>query len=166
MSLQAVTLGVAICEADHKVVEEGTNWGPRVREYLRNCDPPINVAAPWCAAFLAFVSDVAARGLGVANPLDSVRLEAYVQSYYQWAKEGGRLISPQESIPGDLVLYNFRNVRWDHIGLLITPPDDLGFMRCVEGNTNDAGSRDGDGVYMKIRSLKRNYPVAFVRWAA
>ena len=43
----------------------------KVRDYLSNIDPPINVAAPWCAAAIQYWSDAAARLLGVDNPLDN-----------------------------------------------------------------------------------------------
>lgn len=162
-SLRQVALGVAICEVDNKVREEGgANAGPRVRKYLANAG--INVAAPWCAAFVQYVSDVAANALAVPNPLDAVKLEAYVQSYYVWAKEAGALVKPEAALPGDLVLYDFHGKRWDHIGLLLDTPTE-GAFRSVEGNTNEAGSREGDGVLVRVRSLTK-YPCAFVRWAS
>jgi len=81
--LQIATLGVALGEVSQRVREVGgNNQGPRIQEYLNNLDPPIHEAAPWCAAGLHFCADTAAMGLGVPNPLDAVRLEAYVQSYW------------------------------------------------------------------------------------
>lgn len=163
MSLRAVALGCAVMDARRKVRENGTNSGPEVTEYLKNAG--INVAAPWCAAAVQFWSDVAANALAVKNPLDEVKLEAYVQSYYQWAKDRGSIASEAIALPGDLVLYNFGGKRWDHIGLLLDTPTD-GAFRAVEGNTNEAGSREGDGVLIRIRSTKKGYPVTFVRWAS
>lgn len=159
--LRQVTLGVAICEAQRKVREDGTNSGPRVREYLKAAG--VSVAAPWCAAFVNFCADVAASALALKNPLDDVKLEAYVQSYFQWADESHALVKESQALPGDLVLYSFGKKRWDHIGLLLDTPVD-GSFRAIEGNTNAAGGREGDGVLVRLRGTKKGYPVQFVRW--
>lgn len=170
--LPLVTLGVALGDVDHGVIEEGgPNTGPRVRAYLKHCDPPINVAAPWCAAFVQYVSDVSADALDVPNPLNDVRLEAYVQSYHDWAKANGKLVDVEEAKPGDLILYNFGGKRWDHIGIVMRPLHS-GKIAAIEGNTGPGigasaieRERDGDGVYVKVRQLGRQ-PIAIVRWAA
>lgn len=165
MKLGLVTLGVALGEVDHEVREVGgNNRGPRIAHYLRSLDPPINDAAPWCAAMISYVSDVAAQALGVPNPLDGVRHEAYVQSFHDWASAQGLIVQPSEAEPGDLVLFDFRGIRWDHIGIVLTPPDESGGFRSVEGNTGDRSQRDGDGVFVKGRRID-SYPTAFVRWA-
>lgn len=163
--IRAVTLGVALGEISHGVREEGgNNEGPRIREYLMNTDPPIHVSAPWCAAAVQYWADVACRGLGVPNPLDEVRREAYVQDYRAWAIGRGALVSEVDAEPGDLVLYDFRGIRWDHIGILLSPVE-AGAFRAVEGNTSDASQRDGDAVAVKGRRIDSGYPVCFVRWA-
>lgn len=165
MRIQHVVLGVALAEVDHGVREEGgNNTGPRIRQYLANTTPPIHVAAPWCAAFVQYVADVACRLLDVPNPLDSVKLEAYVQSYYNWAVEHSALVGPEEAQAGDLVLYDFRGKRWDHIGILLSPVD-MDAFRTVEGNTSDSSQRDGDAAAIKGRRTDADYPVCFVRWA-
>lgn len=165
--LELVALGFAAAEADHAVREAGgPNTGPRIRKYLANVDPPINVAAPWCAAFVQYCADRAAALAGAPNPLDAVKLEAYVQSYHEWAKKAGAIVPPEKAEPGDLVLYDFHGTRWDHIGILVVRPDADSWFRAIEGNTNEAGSRDGDGVFFKLRRLNNGYPVEFVRWAA
>lgn len=166
MSLHLATLGVAMAEADHKVREVGgNNRGPRVTAYLRGCDPPINVAAPWCAAAIQYWSDVAARGLGVKNPLDEIRHEALVQSYYDyWAPHG--IVPFKDMAPGDLALFKFPNGpdRWNHIGIVAQRANEDGVFWCVEGNTGDVDQRDGDGVYLKPRVTNDEYPVVFIRW--
>lgn len=161
MSLRWMTLGCAGMDARWKVHERTANAGPEVTEYLRNAG--INVAAPWCAAAVQFWSDTAAGLLAVKNPLDDVKLEAYVQSYFQWADESHALVKESQALPGDLVLYSFGKKRWDHIGLLLDTPVD-GSFRAIEGNTNAAGGREGDGVLVRLRGTKKGYPVQFVRW--
>lgn len=162
-ALQITTLGFAGGDADHKVREEGgNNKGPRIREYLSNIDPPINVAAPWCAAAIQYWSDAAARLLGVANPLDEIKLEAYVQSYHDHFAPGA-VVGPGDASLGDLVLFNFGGDRWNHIGLLAQLPVGSTFWT-VEGNTSEENQRDGDVVTTKPRKLDA-YDVEFIRWA-
>ncbi len=163
MNLALVTLGFAGADSDHEVREvDGPNDGPRIRAYLANTDPPINTPAPYCAAGIQKWSDLAAKLLHVENPLDAVRLEAFVQSYYDWAEAEGRIVtSPRE---GDLVCFRFNHSRWDHIGIVAIPPDSSGAFWTVEANTGDDGGRDGDGVYVKLRSTALGYPTCFIRW--
>lgn len=165
IDLQIAALGVAIGEEWNEVREVGgNNTGPKIMEYLANIDPPINTAAPWCAAFVQAVTDYAASKLGMSNPLDGVRLEAYVQSYYDWAAPR-RLVRPEDVQSGDLVLFDFRGIRWDHIGFVLQPPRDGTTFRTIEGNTSDESQRDGDAVAIKLRSVSARYPTAFIRWA-
>lgn len=163
IDLQAVAVGFALAEVDHQVREVGgNNMGPRVRQYLGNCDPPIGSAAPWCAAWVQYITDRAAKGVSQTNPLDGVALEALVQSYWNWGHDNGRLVT----IPklGDLVCFNFHGKRWDHIGIYLAAGPSTQF-KTIEGNTGDDGGRDGDGVYLKIRDTSR-YPTALIRWGA
>lgn len=163
--IRAIAVGVAACDADHRVREVGgNNRGPRVRQYLENTDPPIAVAAPWCAAAVQYWTDVAARVLGTANPLDAVRQEALVQSYYD---ELGHLeVTAAEVQTGDLVLFRFSGSEsWNHIGLVAQPPrpGSKAFWS-LEGNTSDESQRDGDAVALKPREIDAGYPVCFLTW--
>lgn len=169
--LRLATLGVALAHVDFGIHEVGgNNRGPMVRKYLANLDPPMAEGAPWCAAFVAYVSDVAARGLGIVNPLDRVKLEALVQSYYDEFRLDviGPSVRPE---PGDLVLFKFPrdgkpSETWNHIGFLAQPPKPgTTIAVTIEGNTGDVDQRDGDGVYRKPRDLAK-HPSCIIRWAA
>lgn len=165
--IRLVTLGIAVADADHRVREVGgNNRGPRIRQYLQSLDPPLSEGAPWCAAFVSYCSDLAARALGIANPLDRVKHEALVQSYYESFKADvlGPAVMPE---PGDLVLFRFEgSERWNHIGLVAQPPKPGStLLWSCEGNTGDVSQRDGDGVYLKPRDIAK-VPTAFIRWAA
>lgn len=170
--LELVTLGVALSAVDRNVREEGgNNTGPEIRRYQLNAEPPIHEAVPWCALAFQFYSDVAARGIGVDNPLDAVRLEAYVQDYYDTLR--GYEVSPGGIVlRGFLVLYSFGGERWDHMGLVSRPPAiGSSLFEAVEGNTSPGvgadeaeREREGDVVARKTRQLDANYRVTFIDW--
>jgi hypothetical protein len=166
--LRYATLGVLIGLADIGVREVGgNNVGPQIATILKSCDPPIKTPAPWCAALIQFASDAAARALGVKNPLDAVKLEAYVQSYVEWAKTNHRVIPPSSAIPGDLVCFSFGGSRYDHIGMVQSEVSPKGIFTTVEGNTSDASQRDGDAVARsKVRDLTvGKFTPLFIRWS-
>lgn len=170
ISLRAVTLGVAMGEVWNGVHEVGgNNMGPKVSWYLANCDPPIHIAAPWCAAAVQGCSDHAARQLRMPNPLDAVRQEALVLSYHEWATQNGIVVPAHLAEPGDLVLFDFHpgvGNPWDHIGFLEVAPGQGASFLTLEGNTGSQSQRDGDGFYEKERFTNHTYDVEFVRWAA
>jgi hypothetical protein len=152
------TAALAVAHSDaRRVLREagGPNSGQYVSFILKNAG--VNVAAPWCAAWVQDVFDSAALAAGRKNPLDDVKLEAYVQSYYDWARGAGLIHTKAEDIqPGDLVLFNFGGERYDHIGIVIAPPAQLTAgteFKTIEGNTNDAGGREGDRVAYKTRKI-------------
>lgn len=56
---------------------------------------------------------------------------------------------------GDIVIFvNTRKRAFGHAGIITK----IGFgcFYCVEGNTNDSGSAEGDGVYLKRRTIDRD----------
>lgn len=170
MKVQVRHLAASCAQADEArgIREARPNWGPEIRAYLANCDPPISSAAPWCAAAVQYWTDLACRAWGVVNPLDAVLREAYVQDYFDLAQSRGWAIPDSMVDVGDLALFRFPGgpARWNHIGIVTRPPDAKGLFMSVEGNTGDPDKdqRDGDGVYLKTRSTAGSYRTVFVRW--
>lgn len=166
-SLRERTLGFALSELDQGVheVPGKPNTGPRIKQYLANIDPPIAAAAPWCAAYVQYCADLVAKFSLLKNPLDDVKLEAYVQSYFDWAAKAGTVVSAEKALPGDLVLYSFGKQRFDHIGFLLDPGvGEDGAFRAVEGNTDDEGGREGIKVAVRIRTIHKQR-TGFIHWA-
>lgn len=96
----------------------------------------------WCAAFVACVGF---RTLGRAWPLplsascDVVRLAAQDKGMVVPTPERGDLFFVMKSVHDAT-----------HVGFVTAVRAD-GSCSTIEGNTNDAGSRDGDGVYRRRR---------------
>ena len=168
MRLREVALGCALGEAGPGVREQGgNNSGPDVLAYLANAG--IRVPAAWCAAFVQAMTDRAAHLLSVRNPLDDVEREALVADYVALARARGWIVGPEAARRGDLVAFRFGNppAAWNHIGIVMDRPvrarTGWSAFWSAEGNTGAAGGRDGDGVYLKIRSYDPER-VCFIAW--
>lgn len=105
---------------------------------------------PWCAAFICWCVMVAVAGRAItfkrpktpsAWGLEDWSLE---QDKSTWTlKPPGRDIQR-----GDIVIFKF-----SHVGIAVGPVTSDGYVPTVEGNTNDMGIREGDGVYRKHRNI-------------
>lgn len=131
------------------------NHGPEVKRFLAEVGLPEGYA--WCDAFQSYEEHAAA---GHRLPIES----ASVAQTYAKARELGWLVQrPQR---GDLVLYDFDGDGQcdDHIGIVrsVTPIGGGFEIHTVEGNTGDGSAADGDGVYLRDRSVKRG-AAAYVR---
>lgn len=157
--LRHTAVGVGLGELGKEVRETRPNWGPEVGEYLRNAG--INVPAPWCAAFIQWITDRAAKLAAVRNPLDDVVREALVADYVTLGKERGWEVPFEEVDAGDLVCFRFGK-GWDHIGIVLETFED-GRFRSLEGNTNDEGSREGYEVAIRYRKVVPGRTM-FLRW--
>jgi LysM repeat protein len=124
----------------------GNNDGYDVEKYLNSAG--LGKGYPWCASFIYWVY--------LKNNLKiSVKYPAWVPSYFPPNKliyVRGKFENKKPK-PGDLIGIWFRSKnRLAHIGFY--DDEDDKFFITVEGNTNNAGSREGDGVYRK-RRIKR-----------
>ena len=62
-------------------------------------------------------------------------------------------------LPGDVMGLYFAHLgRIAHVGIIYRWGEKK--VVTIEGNTNDAGSREGDGVYKKIRLTRQIYAVS------
>ena len=76
---------------------------------------------------------------------------ASVKEWRKWAREtkGVQILKPGDALlPGDIVSYL---PHFSHIGIVAKPGKSI--ITTIEGNTNDAGGREGDGCYEKTRSM-------------
>lgn len=160
MSAQRL-IEIAIAEADANVREVGgANRGERVEQYQRTVG--LRPGDPWCAAFVAWC---------IMQSRDLTKAPAWCSgsAITTWQRGSKRAGAAQRVTPLDAefrkrVAPGFVWVRatdersaklaraggWvkGHTGIVVAV-DDAGF-HTVEGNTNSAGSREGDGVYRKL----------------
>lgn len=127
------------------------NDGHRVEEYLAFTGN--KRGEPWCASFVCWTLGQA----GAANPRSGWSPHLFPSAKVIWKNSwANRKSLPQK---GDVfgIWYNSKG-RIAHCGFV----DVWGANQVitVEGNTNESGSREGDGVYRKRRLKKSLYAVA------
>jgi hypothetical protein len=166
-TLRDVTLYVASdYEGAHEVGD--TNSGPAVDLFLKAAQ--LRPGNPWCAAYVNFCAQEAARRLAVASPLEDVPLQGYVQAYVDYGRAHGWVVPAAEARAGDLfALYFESEGRYAHIGFVTKVDARAQTFRTIEGNTTPnaataAQDRNGGEVARKARAITPR--VVFLRWTA
>ena len=158
------------------VREAGVNGGPDVERYLRYVG--LAKGNPWCAAFVCWVLGEAR----VENPRTGWSPGLFGASKIIWKRgESGKVkgesderyaspinlaivngqLATDRATPttGDIFgIYFLEKKRIAHVGFV--DQWDTDWLITVEGNTNDSGAREGDGVYRKRRPVRSIYRVA------
>jgi hypothetical protein len=130
-----------------------------VDEYLRSVGlDPTRGSYAWCASFVFFCFSRAALTVATVNPC--VRT-AGVMAHWRRAPAAARvaidevLATPGAIRPGTVFVVSHGEGK-GHTGLVERVSGSS--IHTIEGNTNRAGSREGDGVYRKIRPLAQIRP--------
>lgn len=163
-----VLIGFAACHADPVIKKEkdgliekvaavytaeigvreatGKNDGARVEQYLKATHLP--KGNPWCAAFVTWTY------LQVDPDIVTPR-SAWAPSWFtkNIVYERGKPIKDIRRAD-TFGIYYAKDKRIGHIGFIDQWDHGNDYFISVEGNTNNAGSNEGDGVYRK-RRLKR-----------
>lgn len=156
-------------EADHiREQPPGSNRGPRVDEYLRAAGlDPANGSYAWCAAFVVWCFEKAARAAGHASPVPRT---AGVHDMWQKAGRAGLRRIPYDVATGDPGLIQPGHVFFidtgggrGHVGLVAGRSGSD--FATIEGNTNELGGREGIGVFARTRPV-RQATLGFVEFAA
>lgn len=138
--VQAYTSQLGVREAT------GHNDGADVEKYLSTTG--LGKGFAWCAAFVNW----AHQQCGYSGPRAAA---AWSPAWFPTSK---LVTHPQQ---GDVFgIYFASKKRIAHVGFIDRWEGNKAYT--VEGNTNEAGSREGDGVYRKIRLQSQIYKVA--RW--
>ena len=127
-------LAVAQKEVGTKEVPMGSNWGPRVSQYLKAAG--ITFPAEWCAAFVTWCYDRVGKKVTFPGP-------ALVQDWDNWAAKNGEVVS--RPYHGDLVTFDWNSDNWyDHIGIVekvLAVHGRVYWFRSIEGNSGDQVAR-------------------------
>lgn len=130
----------------------GRNDGPEVEMYLRSVG--LGKGYSWCSAFVKW-------------SLDEAEVPNKINAWSPTAENRNNLIYSKKQFYSDptigdvfTIWYSKLN-RIGHTGFIDGKQNESIFIT-VEGNTNSAGSREGDGVYKKYRS--KNVIHSISRW--
>ncbi len=141
----------------------GSNRGPEVDKFVKSVG--LNPAGrfPWCAAFIYYCFDQAAKQLGIANPV--VRTAGVLDHWNRAAAQKVPRITsaraqgdPTLVKPGHLFIMDYGGGS-GHTGIVERVIG--GKLVTIEGNTNNGGSREGIGVFRreqrKIASINKGF---------
>lgn len=130
-----------------KIREQGWNRGPWVERVLRSVG--LGVGNPWCAAFVSLCAELAEFPIGPKVGRGAVR------NWVKWAQANNLLgFKPTR---GDLGYFLNANGK-GHIGIILNVADER-HVESGEGNTDDGGSREGDGAYRRKRIIGSGWKV-------
>lgn len=130
----------------------GNNDGPDVLKYQKAAG--LTSGYSWCACFVKWCFDQAGVVTSItawSPTCHNKRNIVMMNSTYKKEVQKGDVFT----------LYYPRLKRIGHTGF-VRRKFGLNSVETVEGNTNSAGSREGDGVYMKVRPKSSIYSIT--RW--
>lgn len=157
------------------VREIGANRGKDIERFQAHVG--LKPGDPWCAAFVSYILTAAASEAKVKqSPIQS---GSAVQLYFLARRNGlevvtrgakdFRMVEPgwiwvRAASEKEAQAAVDRRV-WckGHTGIVTTPVNSSGRFDTIEGNTNPAGSREGDGCYTKTQTVLDPRLVAFLR---
>lgn len=131
----------------------GNNDGPDVEKYLRSTG--FGPGYAWCSAFVHW-------------SLEEAKIPNRVTAWSPTAENSKNIVFKlrefkKEPKPGDVITFYYSNLgRIGHAGFYNKRISDVTY-ESVEGNTNGAGSREGNGVYKKYRAFNATNSIS--RWA-
>ena len=160
-------LRVASAEIGVREEPPGSNRGTRVDEYLSRIAPSL-LGEPWCMAFVYWCFDEAARALSRPCPAPKT---AGVHSAWRAAQDmrGAHIVTTAQAVrdpslvrPGMVFFIDTGGGR-GHAGI-VADVEGTGLVT-IEGNTNDSGSREGIGVFLRTGRRISGINLAFAAFA-
>jgi len=152
---------VAVADSQNGVREVGgANKGRSVEMYQEAAGLGKGGGYAWCACFVYWCLIQAGAKPG---RLPQVGKCAAVRNWVEWARDTNRLISKPKR---GCLFYWLHENGTGHIGFCISPVLTSLVIRTIEGNTDgESGSREGDGVYKRTRtifSLRKRFRYGFI----
>lgn len=151
MKLAEKVVKIALKEVGVEEVD-GTNCGPRVNEYKAATNLPPKAAWPWCAAFICWVVREAMKSDGPYTFQRPTTAGAW--DLENWSLRQDKSTQTKRNPGGDIKKGDILTFTFSHCAVAIEDAKD-GFVRTCEGNTDAAGSREGGGVFRKVRPVSK-----------
>lgn len=117
--------------------------------------------APWCMFFAKLIWRKAYRNDSRLFDVVNRMLNGSVLMSLNNMKNNGTFTITANPIPGSIAIWQMGNGTSGHAGIVIPLEADLkNTFRTIEGNTNASGSREGDRVAIKLRTLERPFTLS------
>lgn len=139
----------ALKEEALKIRETSKNQGPGIKKYWLSTtyEDGYENREPWCAAFVCWCVQQTNKFSESSRPKTPAAF-----GFESWADDHPNLTritkKPKGIAKGDIVVFTF-----SHVAIAASDSDSSGNFATVEGNTNAAGAREGNGVFKKIRNV-------------
>jgi CHAP domain len=118
---------------------------------------------PWCAIFCTWADQLGGKPTKSFAKGSKYAYVPYIVNDARMGRNGLSLTSSPK--PGDLVCYDWgRDGEYDHVGLVLTPPNSSGLFDAIEGNTSTSNNSNGGQVMQRTRN-RANQATLFVRVA-
>ncbi|MBK5212345.1 MAG: peptidoglycan-binding protein [Flavobacteriaceae bacterium] len=138
-------------------IQGQSNCGPWVRAYM---DDHEGTPWYWCMGFAQTILDQAASAVGKdfrslmpltysCDTVGTTGLNKGLLTRYQSVRN-----NPSVMKPGDFFLLQKSSNDWTHTGIIISANNDV--IETIEGNTNQAGSRNGIAVLKRTRNFRKS----------
>lgn len=113
--------------------------------------------APWCAFFTKLVYKEAYGGhQSFKSIVNSCCSGGALQTLHNHENNGTFPVGETPK-PGAIVIWRMGRGTTGHAGIVINVDHAKNTMTTIEGNTNASGSREGDRVAQKLRTITRNF---------
>jgi hypothetical protein len=130
---------------------KGSNWGREVQQMLQSVG--VNFPAPWCAAYVGIVCRNSCISYPYSGFVPNWTRDIWKAKVIFDKAKKGRSILQTELRRGDIATIYFPNLRRDAHIFIVLGVTEKGNIITIEGNTNPGGSRDGYGVFVRVREL-------------
>lgn len=109
----------------------------------------------WCAFFTKLIYTKAYKDSKLAEVVKS-KFNGGALATYNNAKADGSFKASDVPAIGAIVVWQHGSSSAGHVGIVKSFDLKTNTMYCIEGNTNASGSREGDRVAIKARTIKRD----------
>ncbi len=154
---------LAIALSQDGVRETRPNRGPSIDAYIMSTGlAPWADAFPWCVAFVYWCA-VQLEDMGGAD--NTLPKTAGVHAMWNSGRNSAPMVVTRASAdatnvrPGMVFFLDTGGGR-GHAGIVTRVVGEQ--VHTIEGNTNKAGSREGDGVYQRVRALKPSSLMGYI----
>lgn len=126
---------------------KGDNKGKEVEMFQKAVDG-VAAGEPWCMAFVQFC-------IKQIEEKYKIQCLVFKSEHCMTVLSKSQMKVVKDPQPGDLMIWRFGNTMNGHVGIVKRILAG-GRVETIEGNTSDSESveRNGDGVFLKNRSLK------------